>query len=84
MVTHECTILQYKGSILFCDFQQYAGLIAGHDNKAKATLDIEILLTSFCIEITADMLHQINTYAVLKTEAAMEALILSLGPFMND
>jgi RIO-like serine/threonine protein kinase len=77
-------ILQCRGAILFCDFQQYAGLISGPDSKAKVVLDMEILLTSFCIKITADTKHQINTYAAVKTEAAMEALILAIRPFMND
>ena len=71
-------ILLHKRSIIFCDFQQYAGFVKEAGSKARVMQDMDIIFESFGIKITEKLLSIIETYAELPKEEAIENIIREL------
>jgi hypothetical protein len=71
-------ILLHEGSVIFCDFQIYAGLILGAENKAKVMQDLEIIFESFDVKIADKVLDPIDQYATSQTLETIEKVIQAL------
>jgi tRNA A-37 threonylcarbamoyl transferase component Bud32 len=72
-------ILMHKRSVIFCDFQQYAGFVKEAGSKARVMQDMDIIFESFGIKITEKLSSFIEKYAELPNVEAIENIIRELS-----